>query len=238
MAIVNFKKLKEVSDKAKETHLIDLGKYVDKKLDGVIVPIRVKSIEECIDLKNDFKLKKAKLTIKFKPFRGMPKEFKKMYMESEDYRRGHTENTYFQLLELGTDESNIEKNKYRQRLFNILVHFDMDYVTDEGKTLWEDAGLKKGDYDGLVDIFSGIIKYETHLDKLDLVIDKIKSGIFTEEDLATAIAMYDLKTYLDNNFSTDEEKAQAFKEILGAYSEIRQEENSLGENEHSEEVVE
>lgn len=236
MAIVNFKKLKEVSKKARETHLIDLGKYVDRKLEGVIVPIRVKSIEECIDLKNDFKLKKAKLTIKYKPFRGMPKDFKQMYMESDDYQRGKTETTYFQLLELGNDESKIEKNKYRQRLFNILVHFDMDYVTEEGKTLWEDAGLKKNDYDGLVDIFSDIIKYEIHLDKLDLLIDKIKSGIVTEEDLATAIAMYDLKTYLDNNFSTDEEKAQAFKEILNVYSESK---NDIVENKiESEEVVE
>ncbi|MGL4999676.1 MAG: hypothetical protein ACRC5T_11965, partial [Cetobacterium sp.] len=75
---VNFKKLKQVAEKAKETHLIDLGKFVDKKLDGVIVPIRVKSIEECINFKNEFKLKKEKLTIEYKPFTRLSKAFRKM----------------------------------------------------------------------------------------------------------------------------------------------------------------
>ncbi|MGL6167446.1 MAG: hypothetical protein ACRC0Y_04065 [Fusobacteriaceae bacterium] len=241
MSIVNFKKLKEVSLKSKETHLIDLGKYIDKKLEGVIIPIRVKSIEECIDLKNEFKLKKEKLTIKYKPFTRMTKDFKQMYMESDEYKRGQTENTYFQILEVSKDESTIEKKKYRQRLFNILVHFDMDYLTEEGKNLWEDAGLNKHNYDGLVDIFSDIIKYEIHLDKLDLVIDKIKSGIIDEETLTQSIAMMDLRNYLDTNYDNEEDKVQAFKDLVEASvkaNEAKEEKENLGEEITELEIVE
>ena len=238
MAIVNFKKLKEVAEKSKETHLIDLGKYVDKKLEGIIIPIKVKSIEECIDFKNKFKLKKEKLTIKYKPFTRMPKDFRQMYMESDDYQRGKTENTYFQVLEVSKDETTIEKKKYRQRLFNILVHFDMEYKTDEGVSLWEDASIPKDDYDALVDIFSDIIKYEIHLDKLDLVIDKIKSGIINEDELTSSIAMMDLKHYLDTNFDTEEDKLQAFKDIVNTATELNKADGTEAKNETVEEVVE
>jgi hypothetical protein len=194
---VNFKKLKQVAEKAKETHLIDLGKFVDKKLDEVIVPIRVKSIEECINFKNEFKLKKEKVSIEYKPFTRMPKAFRQMYMESEDYRKGQTENTYFQVCKLSEDETKIERRKYRERLFNILIHFDMDYKTEEGKTLWEDAELKPNDYDGLVDIFSDIIKYEVHLDILDLVIDQLKNGVHDENTISAVVFNYGIRKTID-----------------------------------------
>lgn len=208
MAVVSFKKLKEASEKAKETHLVDLGKYIDKKLDGVIVPVRVKSIEEVIKLKSDFKLKMEKLTIKYKPFNRLPKEFRKMYMESGDYIKGKTENTYFQICEINKDEVNIDRKKYRERLFNILLHFDMEYITEEGKTLWEDAGLQKNDYDGLVTIFSDIIKFDIHLDILDLVIDQLKNGITDENMISAVVFNYGIKKTIDS--IEDEEDRKEF----------------------------
>lgn len=216
MAIVNFKKLKEASQTAKETHLIDLGKFIDKALDGIIIPIRVKSIEESIKLKQDYKNKSNKLTIEYKPFSRTPKAFRDMYMKSEDYRRGQTETTYFQFCRVDTDKTDIEVSEYRDRLFNILIHLDFDYVGEDGTTLWDGSGLKKSDWVGLVDLFSSILIYSVHLDKFDLVIDKIKSGVFKEEDITSAIAMLDLRHYLDTNFKTEEEKTQAFKDIIEA----------------------
>ena len=206
MAVVSFKKLKEVSEKAKETHLIDLGKLVDKKLEGVIIPVRVKSIEEVINMKNDYKLKTDKLTIKYKPFNRLPKEFRKMYMESGDYMKGKTENTYFQICEVNKDEANIERKKYRERLFNILIHFDMEYKTEEGKTLWEDAGLTKNDYDGLITIFSDIIKFDIHLDILDLIIDQIKNGVTDEAVLSSLVFSYGIRKVVDSIEDETEKK--------------------------------
>ncbi|MGL5962554.1 MAG: hypothetical protein ACRCZ0_11495 [Cetobacterium sp.] len=223
MAIVDFKRLKEASKTAKDTHLIDLGKYIDKALEGIILPIRVKSIEEGIKLKQAYKEKSGKLTIEYKSFSRTPKAFREMYMKTDDYRRGVTETTYFQFCRVDTDNVNIEVADYRDRLFNILIHIDFDYKTEEDKTLWEETGLKPNDYVGVVDLFSDILVYSIHLDKFDLVIDKIKSGVLKEEDIVSSMAMLDLKHYLDSNYKTEEEKTQAFKDIIEASAKLSQE---------------
>lgn len=215
MAVVSFKKLKEVAEKAKETHLIDLGKYMDKKLEDVVIPVRVKSIEECIKLKNEYKLKNDKLTIKHIPFSRASKAFKKMYMESEDYVKGKTESTYFQICEVDKDETTIERKAYRERLFNILLHFDMDYKTEEGITMWEDAGLKVNDYDGLVTIFSDIIKFDVHLDILDLVIDQLKNGITDEATLSAVVFNFGMRKTID----AIEDEAER-QEFIDNYNEL------------------
>ena len=199
MSVISLKKLKEISNKAKETYLLDLGKFLDKTLEGISLPIKVKSLEETMAIKSNYKLEKEALTVEYKPFRRMPKSFRDMYMKSEDYRKGITENTYFQLCRHSEDENKIERNKYRERLFNILIHIDMDYTVEEsGLSMWEDAGLKKGDYNGLVDIFSGIIRYEKHLDILDLVIDKLKSGVTDDTVILASIYRYGIEKTIES----------------------------------------
>lgn len=237
MSVVNFKKLKEVSQKARETHLVDLGKYIDKKLEGLIVPIRVKSIEECIQLKKDFKPRGEKLTIEYKPFTRMPKSFRQMYMESDDYRKGITESTYFQVCKLDSDENAIERNKYRERLFNILIHFDMDYKTDDGLSLWEDAGLAKNNYDGLINIFSDIIKYEEHLDILDLVIDQVKNGNTDENSISSIVFQYGIRKTIEA--IEDEEERKAFIEnYTKLISEAQERLKNISEQKEEEKVDE
>lgn len=199
MSVISLKKLKEISNKAKETYLLDLGKFLDKTLEGISLPIKVKSLEETMAIKSNYKLEKEALTVEYKPFRRMPKSFRDMYMKSEDYRKGITENTYFQLCRHSEDENKIERNKYRERLFNILIHIDMDYTVEEsGLSMWEDAGLEKGNYNGLVDIFSGIIRYEKHLDILDLVIDKLKSGVTDDTVILASIYRYGIEKTIES----------------------------------------
>lgn len=199
MATISLKKLKEISEKTRETHLIDLGKFVDKTLEGLLLPIKVKSFEEALDLKTNYKLKEEKLTVEYKPFIRMPKSFRDMYSKTDNFRPSITENTFFQICKHSDDEGKIEKNKFRERLFNILIHVDMDYIIEEnGLSMWEDAGLKKGDYNGLVELFSSFIKYEKHLDVLDLIIDNLKSGISDETSLLVSIFEYGIKKQLDS----------------------------------------
>lgn len=199
MSVISLNKLKEISSKSKETYLLDLGKFLDKTLEGISLPIKVKSLEETMAIRSKYNLQKENLTIEYKPFIRMPKSFRDMYMKTEGYRKGSTENTYFQICKLSEDENKIERNKYRERLFNILIHLDMDYIVEEtGKTMWEDAGLKVGDYNGLVDIFSGIIKYEKHLDILDIVIDKLKSGITDDTMIIASIYRYGVEKTIES----------------------------------------
>lgn len=207
MSVISLSKIKEISNKSKETYFLDLGKFIDKNLEGISLPIKVKSLEETMSIKSNYDLSKEKLTVEYKPFIRMPKSFRDMYMKTEGYRKGSTENTFFQICKLSEDENKIERNKYRERLFNILIHIDMDYILEESKiSMWEDAGLKKGDYNGLVDIFSDIIKYEKHLDIFDLVIDKLKSGITDEATILASIFEYGVRKTIDSIEDETEKK--------------------------------
>lgn len=234
MSVISLNKLKEISNKSKETYFLDLGKFIDKSLEGISLPIKVKSLEETMTIRSDYNLKKDNLTVEYKPFMRMPKSFRDMYMKTEGYRKGSTENTFFQLCKLSEDENKIEKNKYRERLFNILIHIDMDYILEESKlSMWEDAGLKKGDYNGLVDLFSGIIKYEKHLDIFDLVIDKLKSGITDESLILASIFEYGVRKTIEN--IEDETERKIFIEnynnmIEQAQKNLNKEDNEKIEN--------
>lgn len=234
MSVISLNKLKEISTKSKETYFLDLGKFIDKTLEGISLPIKVKSLEETMTIKSEYELNQDKLTVEYKPFMRMPKSFRDMYMKTDGYRKGSTENTYFQICKLSQDENKIEKNKYRERLFNILIHIDMDYILEDSKlSMWEDAGLKKGDYNGLVDLFSGIIKYEKHLDIFDLVIDKLKSGITDESLILASIFEYGVRKTIES--IEDETERKLFIEnysnmIEQAQKNLNKEDNEEVEN--------
>lgn len=219
MAIISISKIKEIAEKNSETHIINLGR-IDKKLEGVNIPIKVKTFEETLKLKNDFKLKKEKLTIEYKPFTRLPTAMKEIIMKDGGYRKGMTENTYYQLIKLNEDEDKIERMKYRERLFNVLIHLDMDYKTDDNKTLWEDSNLSKGDYNGLIDLFSGIIQYETHIDLLELIIDSIRNGAYEDKDLDQVVNMYSIRKYLD---TLNEDERKEFFDNLSKIKNISEE---------------
>lgn len=204
MAIISLSKIKEIASKNSETHILNLGK-IDKKLDGVCIPIKAKTFEETLKLKNEFKLKKEKLTIEYKPFTRLSKPMKEIIMQDSNYRKGITENTYYQIVKIDEDMDKIERMKYRERMFNVLIHLDMEYINEDGKNMWDDAGIQKNDYNSLVDLFSNIIQYEAHLELLEIVIDSIRNGGHTDEELEQVIAMYNIRKYLDT-LSEDERK--------------------------------
>lgn len=228
MAKISLKNLQEVKNKYRETVIIDLGKYIDNFKD-LCIPIKVKSLEETLEIKRNYKLKKDKMTIEYKPFSRMPKSFQEYYKSEEDFRRGEDEYKYFVLCRLDKDEIKIERDKYRERLFNILIHLDMEYKLDNGKNLWEDAELKKDDYNGLVDMFSGLIIDYKQLDVLDIIIDKIKSGITDENIIAVSIIDYNIKKTIESIEDEDDKKKfietyKKFLDNISSNTEIKEEE--------------
>lgn len=231
MAIISLKTIREIAEKNKETHILDLGKFLDKKLEGVCIPIKVKSLEDALQLKSDYKLKRKDLTIEYKPFSRLPKALKEEYLKNNDYRAGITDRTYIQILNVAKDETLLQKTKFRERLFNILIHLDMDYKTEEGKTLWEDCGIEKNNYNALVDLFSEIIQFEQHLDVLDILIDCIKNGNYEEKDLTIAVQSYGFRKYLDN--LTPEERDEFIREMskMQEHKELKEDNEEIIENE-------
>lgn len=221
MSVISLSKIKEIVNKNNETHIINLGK-IDKRLEGINIPIKVKSLEETLRLKSEHKLTREKLTIMIQPFTRMPKALKEVVIQDRSYKKGMTENTYYQLIKLDEDSAKLEKMKFRERLFSILIHFDMDYIVDEENktTMWKDAGIKPNDYNSLVDLFSGIIQYDTHIELLETIIESIRNGQCTEQEIDTAISLYSFRKYLDG---LDEDERKTVMDNLSKVRELTQE---------------
>ena len=221
MSVISLSKIKEIVNKNNETHIINLGK-IDKRLEGINIPIKVKSLEETLRLKSEHKLTREKLTIMIQPFTRMPKALKEAVIQDGSYKKGMTENTYYQLIKLDEDSAKLEKMKFRERLFSILIHFDMDYIVDEENktTMWKDAGIKPNDYNALVDLFSGIIQYDTHIELLETIIESIRNGQCTEQEIDTAISLYSFRKYLDG---LDEDERKTVMDNLSKVRELTQE---------------
>lgn len=221
MSVISLSKIKEIVNKNNETHIINLGK-IDKRLEGINIPIKVKSLEETLRLKSEHKLTREKLTIMIQPFTRMPKALKEVVIQDGSYKKGMTENTYYQLIKLDEDSAKLEKMKFRERLFSILIHFDMDYIIDEENktTMWKDAGIKPNDYNSLVDLFSGIIQYDTHIELLETIIESIRNGQCTDQEIDTAISLYSFRKYLDG---LDEDERKTVMDNLSKVRELTQE---------------
>lgn len=179
MAVISLKKIKETVEKSKEVYVLDLGKFIDPMLNGNNLPIKIKTYEETLKLKSAFKMKTEKMSIKFIEFRRAPKSFRDWYGQQIDNNRKEVP-TWVQICETSKDFDKIEMLKFRERLFDVIIHIDMDSITEEGKTLWEDIGLSKDDYVGLIELFSNIIKFEEHLVSLEIIIDEIKNGVIDD----------------------------------------------------------
>lgn len=203
--MISLKKLKELSNQNKKTQIIDLGK-IDPQLKGINLPIKVKTYEETIKLKDSVKLDRDKLTIKTYPFTRLPKSVKETILKDDLFKHSMSDTTWVQLVKLDEDVAKLERAEFRERLFSILIHVDMDYTLEEGVTMWEDAELKKGDYIGLVDLFSGIIKHEDHLELLEVIINTLRNGQHTDDQIDIALRAYSFRKYLDTLDESDRNK--------------------------------
>lgn len=225
MAVISFNKIKDIAKKNTETHIVNLGK-IDKKLDGVEIPIKVKSFEEVLKIKNSTQLRKEKLTIEYKPFSRLAKPLKEFIMKDDNFRN-ISQNTYIQLIKIDEDKDKIEIMKYRERLFSVLIHLDMDYKNEDGKTMWEDAEIPNKDYNKLIDLFSEIIQHEVHLDLLEVIIDSLRNGNSSDQDLDTAIGLYGIRKHLET--LTDDEKKEFFANLNRTQEMIQEIETKVNE---------
>lgn len=230
MAVISFNKIKDVAKKNTETHIINLGK-IDKKLEGVEIPIKVKSFEDVLKIKNSTQLRREKLTIEYKPFSRLAKPLKEFIMKDDNFRN-ISQNTYIQLIKLDEDKDKMEIMKFRERLFSVLIHFDMEYKTEDGKTLWEDAGIPNKDYNKLIDLFSEIIQHEVHLDLLEVLIDSLRNGNCSDEDLDTAIGLYGIRKHLET--LSEDEKKEFFANLTKTQEMIKEIETQVQEEEKKE----
>jgi len=211
ISLKNLKKYKEEQSKVFE---LNFGNLVDAKLEGVVVPIKIKSFEESLKLREKF-IENIKPTIEYKLFRKAGKKFRDFYNEAiPEGRQGVP--TYVQICRYDKDESKFEIKDFRNRLFEVLIHFDMDYEISEGVSLWDDIEIKKDDYCSLVTLFSSLIFEENHLLILEKIIALLKLGLKDEKAIKGHL---ELSMYVDaiSKIEDKEEREEKQKEFREQY---------------------
>lgn len=211
---ISLKELKKYKQEQSKVFELDFETFVDPNLKGVVVPIKIKSFEETLKLKESF-VDTSKPTVEYKVFRKAGKKFREFYNNSiPEGRKGVP--TYVQICRYDKDEFKFEIKDFRNRLFEVLIHFDMDYEIEEGKTLWDDVEIKQGDYNELVNLFSSLIFEETHLRTLEIVVNLLKEGV---RDVNAIKSHVGITLYLEsiNKIEDKEEREEKLKEFKEQY---------------------
>lgn len=87
-----------------------------------------------------------------------------------------------------SEKQAIAKNNLIKSLLELVFYIDMDYITDSGKDLWSEWGIKKGNYVAVTELLSstemGILSDDVQISKLKITIEAIKSD---EKDIDTFV---------------------------------------------------
>lgn len=221
MGVSSIGKIKKILEKGKESIVLDLGNVLHPKLEGIIVPFKLKNYEEVIKISSKFKVENEPVITEYVRINKAPKDVQKLYSESiPSERKGLP--TYVLLCKTDKDSDKINVAKYRKKLFDVVIHLDMDYVQDE-KSLWETWELKKNDYNALVNLFSEIIDDEEMVDTLSVIISILKEGI-TEEDVINArVAMFKIFRNI-SKIEDENERKEAVETLQKTWKEMGEKE--------------
>lgn len=216
MGVSSIKQIKNVIKKGKESILLDLGKVLHPKLEGIVIPFKLKNYEEVIKISSKFKIKNEPLLTKYVRINKAPSEVQELYAENIASERKNLP-TYVLLCETNKDSDKIEVAKYRKKLFEIIVHLDMDYKTDD-KDLWTLWELPKNDFDGLVNLFSEIIDDEEMIDTLHVIVTVLKEGIYEEAFINYKVSIFKM-IKLISKIEDETERKEAMENFQKAMQE-------------------
>ena len=221
MGVSSIGKIKKILEKGKESIILDLGNVLHPKLEGIVVPFKLKNYEEVIKISSKFKVANEPVITEYVRINKAPKEVQKLYSESiPSERKGLP--TYVLLCKTDKDSDKINVAKYRKKLFDVVIHLDMDYMQDE-KTLWETWELKKNDYNGLVNLFSELIDDEEMVDTLSIIISILKEGVTDENTINGRVAMFKIVRNI-SKIEDENERKDAVEALQKAWKEMGEKE--------------
>jgi hypothetical protein len=180
--MANIKSLKGVT--RRKNGIVELG-------DGVVLPIRTLSIAE-------------EVIGNFNEYYEIPKRNRRATQEEiEDIKKmDPTFNTKtipmitdYDVASAAYQEALLEKEKLEEML-SVIKYIDMDYKLENGNTLWEDLGIKRGDWFRLAKIFA----YDLCLTAKDLELITIEVKKLRGESVFEKLAKFEKAT----NVSTPE----------------------------------
>ena len=221
MGVSSIGKIKKILEKGKESIVLDLGNVLHPRLEGIVVPFKLKNYEEVIRISSKFKVENEPVVTEYVRINKAPKDVQKLYSESiPSERKGLP--TYVLLCKTDKDSDKINVAKYRKKLFDVVIHLDMDYVQDE-KSLWETWELKKNDYNALVNLFSELIDDEEMIDTLSIIISILKEGVTDENTINGRVAMFKIVRNI-SKIEDENERKDAVEALQKAWKEMGEKE--------------
>ena len=121
-----------------------------------------------------------------------------------------------------SEKQAIAKNNLIKSLLELVCYIDMDYITDSGKDLWSEWGIKKGNYVAVTELLSstemGILSDDVQISKLKITIEAIKSDekdvdMFVTKKMAEANVIKTLAE-IRKNFDNEEDYQKFVKMTL------------------------
>lgn len=221
MGVSSIKQIKTILKKGKESILLDLGKVLHPKLEGIIIPFKLKNYEEVIKISSRFKIDNEPLKTQYVRINKAPKDVQKLYSESISLERKNLP-TYVLICETDKDSDKIEVARYRKKLFDIVVHLDMDYKEDS-KDLWELWGIPRNDFNALVNLFSEIIDDEEMVDTLVTIVSILKEGIYDENIINARVSIFKMIKMI-SKIEDETERKEAMESFQKAMQESIHEE--------------
>lgn len=140
--------------KARSLNGKTLRKFGEVELDGgIIIPIRNLSISENSAIRYESNSKIPKKT------RVATMEEREMIAQVDPSMKNTKTIPMIREYDVESDEFKdiAEKRERMETIISIVKYIDLDAEVEEGVTLWQDIGVKKGDWSGAADYFSDVL---------------------------------------------------------------------------------
>lgn len=209
MAKYSLKKIKEISKEVEKVVALNLGRFIGEAYEGMIVPFKIRTYEETLKFKNQYKIDAGLASAKWQEFGRVDRSLKEFYEQHVPVER-KTATRFVYTFDAVTDKPKIEIASFKERILEFFINIDMDEKDEDGLTLWEGLELQQGDYKSLVEMFSKLLGKE-EVEILEFIVHAIKTGLRNESQIAIRVAIQrDLKVIM--SIEDDDARNRAYKE--------------------------
>ncbi|MGL5646977.1 MAG: hypothetical protein ACRDDY_03920 [Clostridium sp.] len=219
MAKYNLKKIKQISQEVQKNVTLNLGQFLGETMEGVIIPFRVRTYEETLKLKNQYKLDCGLATLRYINFDKADKNLRDFYEKQIPAERKNA-SRFVYICDAVADGGDLEVLKFKERILEVLLNINMEAESESGMTLWQDLEVEKDNYVELVNVFSDVIKYDEELMVLESIVGAIKTGLRDETQIAIRVSIQnDLRRIM--SIEDEDARNKAYKEYQESFTKVQ-----------------
>lgn len=219
MARYNLKKIKKISEESQKDVALNLGQFLGETMEGIIMPFKVRTYEQTLKLKNQYKIDCGLATLKYVEFSKADSRLKEFYEKNVPVERKNA-TRFVYICDAVADGAKLDVLEFKERLLEVLLNVNMDAESESGKTLWEDLEIEKDDYVSLVDTWSSVINMDEQLFILESIVSVIKTGMRDETQISIRVSIQnDLRRIM--SIKDEEERNKAYKEYQESFVKVQ-----------------